>query len=189
MSIGKLKYGERAAREVSERFGGAVATQTALAALPLNALANQQLFFCEDTQSLWEYSSTSSAAASDDALTPTGSGVAGMFLRASGSVRAAIPIALTDATVTIQPTAGLHRVMPPATLTTGRSVTLGTTGAVLGMRWRITRQDVTANTLTIINGGGGAGNITVMPVSTKGFVVAYFDGTNWLFESGATSVA
>jgi len=86
---------------------------------------------------------------------------------------------LTDAAATILVSAGKWRVLPAATLSAARVLTLGTTGAVAGDIITVTRLDVTANTYTIANGGGGGGNVVVFPVSKQSFADCYFDGTNW----------
>jgi hypothetical protein len=186
-SQGTHTTGDRAAREVSQRFGGSFTTITLIAALSKGALTDGQIFFAEDTQAFWEYVAASTATAGDDAVTPTGTGVAGMFLRATNGVRRTLPVALTDASPTILVTAGKRRVMPAATLSTNRTVTLGTTGAVTGDEIEIIRQDVTANTLAVVNGGAGAGTIATLPASKTGFVRAYFDGTNWLYLAAANN--
>ena len=87
--------------------------------------------------------------------------------------------ALTDAPATITVAQGKWRVLPAATLSATRAFTLGTTGAVAGDQITITRLDTTANTITVVNGGAGAGTLATLPVSTTGFVKAQFDGTNW----------
>lgn len=86
---------------------------------------------------------------------------------------------LTDAPATITVAQGKWRVLPAATLSATRAFTLSTTGAVAGDQITITRLDTTANTITVVNGGVGAGTLATLPVSTTGFVKAQFDGTNW----------
>lgn len=63
------------------------------------------------------------------------------------------------------------------------TVTLGTTGAKVGDTITISRTDSSAFTLAVANGGGGGGTIATLDVSKQGFVKAYFDGTNWKFDS------
>lgn len=173
-SQGTLSYGDRSAIEISSRIGGTFTTQTALAALSPKFRSDGQIFYTEDSQRFWKFDLSSSASAGVDVLVPSsGSGrFLGCDVRDYGT-------ALTDATTTIQPTGGLNRVLPAATLTTARSLTLGTTGAVAGMRMRIIRRDVTANAYTIINGGTGAGTIGVLVASKLNFFEAQFDGTDW----------
>lgn len=93
------------------------------------------------------------------------------------------PVALTDATLTIQLAAGRNRVLPAATLTAGRSLTLGTTGAVKGDQIEVLRLDVTANTYAVINGGVGTGTLITFPVSKLGYARFRFDGTNWALRA------
>lgn len=88
--------------------------------------------------------------------------------------------ALTDADATVQPAGKYWRTLPAATLTVGRTLTLGTTNAAAGDQFTITRLDATANTYAIVNGGVGAGTLYTFPVSKTGFFVAEFDGTNWV---------
>jgi hypothetical protein len=87
--------------------------------------------------------------------------------------------ALTDAAATILIGGGNWYTLPAATLTTARTVTLGATGAALGDEILVSRVDVTGFALTIANGGGGAGNVAVLPGGEQGFVQARFDGTDW----------
>lgn len=94
--------------------------------------------------------------------------------------------ALTDAPATITVAQGKWRVLPAATLTATRAFTLSTTGAVAGDQITITRLDATANTITIVNGGAGAGTIATLPVSVVGFATCQFDGTNWALRQVGT---
>ena len=43
--------------------------------------------------------------------------------------------------------------------------------------------------LAVINGGPGAGTIGTIPALERGFVMARFDGTNWIFEEGGALAA
>lgn len=90
---------------------------------------------------------------------------------------------LTDADATVTVLQGNWRVLPAATLSAGRSITLGTTGAVAGDRIQFTRLDVSANTLAFINGGVGAGTLFTMAVSKLGCAEFQFDGTNWALKT------
>lgn len=91
---------------------------------------------------------------------------------------------LTDADATIQVGEEFWRAMPVATLTANRAITLGTTNAAEGDILEITRLDVGAYTLAIINGGAGAGTLITMPVSSRYWAAFYFDGTNWSLRRG-----
>lgn len=112
--------------------------------------------------------------------------VADALIAVSTQLQGAKGTDLTDAAATIQIAAGNWRVLPAATLTTARVLTLGTTGAVAGDQITITRLDATANTYTIANGGGGGGNLVVMPVSKVNFALCQFDGTDWLLRQAGT---
>lgn len=92
---------------------------------------------------------------------------------------------LTDANQTIHVTGDHWRVMPAGTLSTNRTVTLGTTGAVRGSELTITRQDSSANTLAIANGGPGGGTLTTLPASYVSYSKFKFDGTNWVMREFA----
>lgn len=86
---------------------------------------------------------------------------------------------LTNADATIQISAGRWRVLPAATLSANRVLTLGTTGAVAGDTFEITRLDTTAFTYAIANGGGGGGTLITFPVSKTACARCRYDGTNW----------
>lgn len=88
-------------------------------------------------------------------------------------------VALTDANATITVAQGTWRVAAAALLTANRTVTLSTTGAVAGDQIQITRLDVGAFTLAIVNGGVGAGTLYTMAVSALGCATVQFNGTNW----------
>lgn len=72
MGVGKLAYGDAAAREVSQRIGGSVATTAALQALPLNALADNQIWHNQATGGCYIY--RASAVASEGGLSCTAGG-------------------------------------------------------------------------------------------------------------------
>jgi DNA-binding transcriptional regulator YdaS (Cro superfamily) len=86
---------------------------------------------------------------------------------------------LTDADATIQIGDGGRRVLPASTLSDNRTITLGTTNAVLGNVIEIARLDVEAFTLAIVNGGVGAGTLATFAVSAREYASFRFDGTNW----------
>jgi hypothetical protein len=87
---------------------------------------------------------------------------------------------LGDANVTLLVSGGATRVVPPATLTAGRTLTLGTTGAAAGDEMLIVRNDAEAFAVTVVNGGAGAGNVAVMPSGSRAWCRARFDGTDWI---------
>src|SRR5687767_8474441 len=93
-----------------------------------------------------------------------------------------------DATVTWSLTTA-WRVLPAATLTANRTVTLGTSGASAGALLTITRDDVTPYTLAVVNGGPAAGTLFTLAGEVKSAATFYFDGTNWAFRAGSALVA
>jgi hypothetical protein len=118
-------------------------------------------------------------------IAPSG-GATGRWKRARYDERGAD---LTDADQTLTVAGRRLRVLPPATLTTNRTLTLDDAGAGAGDQILITRNDATANTLTIVNGGAGGGNVAVMPVSVRSWCLAVFDGTNWIHAASGLSLA
>ncbi len=91
----------------------------------------------------------------------------------------AMGAALTDASPTINIGDGGRRVLPASTLSANRTITLGTTSAVLGNVIEITRLDVGAFTVAVVNGGAGAGTLMTFAVSAREYASFRFDGTNW----------
>ncbi len=87
---------------------------------------------------------------------------------------------LTDANATLQVGEGFWRRLPAATLSDNRTLTLGTTNAAAGDVIEITREDVGAYTVAVVNGGPAAGTLLTFPVSEKWHARFYFDGTNWV---------
>jgi hypothetical protein len=90
---------------------------------------------------------------------------------------------LTDANATIQVGGDRWRVLPAATLSGNRVLTLGTTNAQAGHQLTITRLDAGAFTYAIANGGAGAGTLITFPVSSRYWARLQFDGTNWLLRA------
>lgn len=88
------------------------------------------------------------------------------------------------AATTVQRVGRVSRYLVP-TIGQATTVTLGTTGAVVGDLMRIVRTDTSAFTLAVVNGGAGAGTLATLIASKVGFVEAWFDGTNWLFDGCA----
>lgn len=93
---------------------------------------------------------------------------------------------LTNADATIQPSGGYWRTLPAATLTAAHALTLGTTNAVAGDWWVISRYDVTGYAYSIIDGGSGTPTLAVLPGGAPAFVLAQFDGTNWKIKACAS---
>jgi hypothetical protein len=96
---------------------------------------------------------------------------------------------LADADQALTVAGGRLRVLPPATLTDDRTLTLDDAGAAAGDQILITRNDVSAFTATIVNGGAGGGNVAVMPVSVRSWCLSVFDGTNWIHAASGLSLA
>lgn len=91
--------------------------------------------------------------------------------------------ALTDtATTTIQRVGRYSRYLLAGTMSQGETVTLGTTGAVVGDIIKIVRTSTSAQTLAVVNGGAGAGTLCTLVSAKIGFAQAVFDGTNWLYD-------
>lgn len=93
---------------------------------------------------------------------------------------------LTDASGTNSPgtDAASQYTLPAVTLTTNRTLTLGTAGSpATNLVVQVIRRDLTANTYAVINGGGGGGTMMTFGASPATSVGAsfYYDGTNWNF--------
>lgn len=92
---------------------------------------------------------------------------------------------LTDASTTKNISDGAQQVLPAATLTTNRTLTLGTSGSpITDDTIVVVRLDATANTYAIANGGAGGGTLFTFPASVKGMMAFKYDGTNWVKASG-----
>lgn len=138
----------------------------------------------------------------------TGEGVAGLFfgMEDDGRVRVYIgPSAAATAVLgLIVPVNGTNltntasqtvNVVPGATQTRylmgtmgqNSTVTLGTTGAVVGDIVRIVSTNAAAFTLAVVNGGPGAGTLATIVASKPGYVQAYFNGTNWLYDGSSNN--
>lgn len=95
---------------------------------------------------------------------------------------------LTDtAATTIQRVGRTSRYLLAGTMSQAETVTLGTTGAVLGDRIRIVRTSTSAQTLAVVNGGAGAGTLCTLVASKIGFAQAEFDGTNWVYDGSSAT--
>ncbi len=62
-------------------------------------------------------------------------------------------------------------------------------GEKVGDTMLITKQDLGANVLEVVNGGPGAGTIGTIPTNARGFVLARFDGVDWTFAAGGSMLA
>jgi hypothetical protein len=88
------------------------------------------------------------------------------------------------ASTTVQRVGRVSRYLVP-TIGQATTVTIGTTGAVKGDLFRLVRTDTSAFTLALVNGGAGAGTLATLIASKVGFIEAWFDGTNWLYDGSA----
>lgn len=96
--------------------------------------------------------------------------------------------ALTDtATTTIQRVGRVSRYLLAGTMSQDETVTLGTTGAVVGDVIKIVRTSTSAHTLAVANGGAGTGTLCTLINSKIGFAQAIFDGTNWLYDGSSAT--
>lgn len=86
---------------------------------------------------------------------------------------------LTNADQTLTVAGGYEYTLPASTLTTTRTKTLSTAGATETNIIGIIRNDVTANTMPIVNGGSLAGTIFTFPISTKMVAWFYYNGSQW----------
>lgn len=121
-----------------------------------------------------------------DVIAPSGGPGSGRWIRTRSND---IGTNLTDANATILVSEGRTRILLASTLTANRTLTLGTTGAVSGDELFVVRNDATAFAFAIVNGGAGAGNVAVMPVSNRAWCRARFDGTNWIHLASGISLA
>jgi hypothetical protein len=136
-SKGALQHGDRAAREVSERIGGTVATTAELAALPLKMLRDGQFWLNQATGQAYVYKSTSVAAEGGIACT-----AGGRFL-AVGVGRRTITVGEADLTTATNGTAQTINVGPA--LPTGARVV----GCDVTLATQLTGGSATAVTLSV----------------------------------------
>ena len=122
-----------------------------------------------------------SSAAVEDAWTvivPTGGGLPGAWIRVREDDLGA------DVTGTATLTVGgkRWRRIEVGGLSANATLTLSVTGAVAGDWIEITRLDVGAYTVALVNAGPAAGTLVTLPVSARAYCKVYFDGTNWLLR-------
>lgn len=85
---------------------------------------------------------------------------------------------LNDADATIAIDGGAQYVLPAATLTANRTITLGVTGSpVVGETIIILRRDATNKTLTVVD--DASTNLVTMPASTKMGAYFRYNGTHY----------
>lgn len=129
------------------------------------------------------------STAEDDGFTvlvPLVGGFLGAWLRCRPSpTPTGTPVLLGDADAHVNVGQGFWFELPASTLNQNRFVTLGTANAAAGDEVEVTKLDAGAFTLTLVNGGPAAGNLAVLPMGSRYFFVAYFDGTNWITRRSA----
>lgn len=121
-----------------------------------------------------------------DVIAPSGGPGTGRWIRTRSNDTGTN---LTDANATILVSGNRTRILPAATLTANRRLSLGNTGAVSGDEFFVVRNDTGAFTYTIVNGGPAADNLAIMPISNRAWCRARFDGTNWIHIGSGTSLA
>jgi hypothetical protein len=139
-------------------------------------LTSERFAFVSSLNALFAWSPLSAQDADAvNVIAPSAPGL-GRWLRVVADNSGA---SLGDASVSIAVSGGRKRTLPAATLSENREITLATTNAIAGNEIEITRLDVGAFTVAIVNGGPGAGTIATMPVSARSFIACRFDGANW----------
>lgn len=108
----------------------------------------------------------------------------GPFTGAAATSGLAFGAVLGDASPTVNPAAEAASayLMPAATQTANRSITVGITGSpAAGLTVTFFRYDLSAFTLALVNGGPGAGTQFTFPAtpSKPQACALTFDGTNW----------
>lgn len=150
------------------------ASAAALVASAGPALARYAMLL--DIGRLYRWIVGSTATADDFAILSHTGGLGGRWQLVRQPVKGTN---LTDASATIYIGGKPLRVLPTATLSANRVLTLGTTNTADGDVIRVVRLDVGAWTYALVNGGAGAGTLLTMPVSKRYWADMYFDGTNW----------
>lgn len=170
----KLNYGDRAAREVSERIAAPVATITALKAIPAaNRVADMLVMVVADG-SMWKFHGTSSLTG-DDILVVTPTAGSGRWLRNIGAAKLIMPIAFgtADAAVLLTVPTGclLHLREVYWTITTSFS---GGASSAIGVSSTKTNFTTKGD---ILGGAGGdvAAGLTTALSPTMGTIGAAFD--------------
>lgn len=89
---------------------------------------------------------------------------------------------LADADALVGVGGNVWRVLPAGTLTANRALVLDPVGARQGHVIEVTRFDVSAHTVTVTNGGTGAGLLVTLPASARSNALFYFNGVDWLLR-------
>lgn len=114
-----------------------------------------------------------------------GNGAVGVWRVVVGDDRGAdLP---RDVSQTLTVAGGRLRIFQPGILVSNVVITLSTTGAQAEDEIEVLCNDTAAVTVTVVNGGVGAGNIAVKPVSIRGWIRSRFDGTNWYHAGSGQS--
>lgn len=92
---------------------------------------------------------------------------------------------LGDADATVTVAGGAWRTLPAGTLTASRTLTLDPTGAAAGDELEVTRLDLSAWVLALVNGGPAGGTVVTLPAAARSFAVAHFDGANFVHRRSA----
>lgn len=111
----------------------------------------------------------------------------GVWRAVVGDDSGAVLAGTTPQTLTVA--GGRLRVIPLGVLSANQTLTLSTSGAQTDDEIELVCNDTAAYTVTVVNGGVGAGNIAVKPVSVRGWIRSRFDGTNWYHAGSAQCFA
>ena len=133
----------------------------------------------------WAYGDVSTADDVNIIESANGGGL-GRWIRARATLRGAD---LTTGNQTITVAGNRWRVIPAATIAGASVITIDDAGAVEGDEILVTRNGVEAFTVTLVNGGAGAGNLVVMPAGFRSWALSGFDGTNWVHKASGLSLA
>lgn len=156
-------------------FFRAFATAGALAGVraPLTA---ERFAYVQALGAMFAWSSASTATSDSTNVIAPSDGSVGRWLRVVIDDAGAN---LTDADASLTIVGGRKRLLPAATLSGNRTLTLATTNAQAGDEIEITRLDVGAFTVAIVNGGAGGGTLATLPISARSYIACRFDGSNW----------
>lgn len=139
--------------------------------------------FCVENGRTYEWVPDDATTANGSTVLSSSGGTPGRWLMRRAPQRGAD---LTDANATIAVADGLERRIPAGTLGDNRTLTIDDAGAAEGDVWTLTRLDVGAYTIALVNGGVAGGTIATLPVSARAFADLTFDGTNWALLRAAT---
>jgi len=93
---------------------------------------------------------------------------------------------LTDASVSIDVSGNRWRYLPASTLTANRICTLEPDGAQEGDTLVITREDSSAYSYAVVNGGASGGTLITFS-DTGGYSKFYFDGEDWVIKHSSAA--